>query len=108
MLLLPLILTLLIEGITLFLLKERYLPFYLYWSALTTLTNVLLNFTLRKLFLNTDIAVFSAIAILELLVFISELALCWLFTRDFKKSAKYSLFCNLASFLIGSFFLALI
>ena len=104
----PLILTLLIEGVTLFLLKERFLPLYLYWAALTTLTNVLLNFTLRKLFLNTDIALFLAIAVLELLVFISELALCYLFTRDFKKSAKYSLFCNLASFLIGSFLLALV
>lgn len=104
----PLLLTLLIEGIALILLRERTPIFYLYWAALTTLTNVPANLYLSLASFDSTAEFYLSVAVIEILVFISELLLCFLYTKNLKISARYSAVCNLASFLIGSLIIAII
>ena len=99
----PLLLTILIEGVTLLLLGNRDWVFYLYWCAVTTLTNIPANLCLNFLSLDSKVTLFLAVFVIELLVFAAELLLGFLYTRNIRLSAKYSAVCNLASFGIGSF-----
>ena len=100
--LISLLLTLVIELATLFLLRNREAIFYLYWAAVTTLTNVLANACMYLVPFEGNRELCALVLALELLVFVSELFLCFLYTKSFKTSAKYSAVCNLASFCIGS------
>lgn len=100
-----LILTLLIEGATLFLLREKEPLFYLYWAVATTLTNVAANLYLSLVSFESTLTFCIAVCAVELLVFISEGLLCLAYKKDLKASAKYSGACNLASFTIGSLIL---
>ena len=101
MLIVPLIMTVVIEGAVLFLLRQRESVFYLYWTALTSLTNVILNLCLGLVAFDSMLKYWLAVLVGELLVFLAELLLCYLYTKDLKISAKYSMLCNATSFGIG-------
>ncbi len=104
----PLILTILLEALALLLMKERSPLFYLYWTAVTTLTNLPVNLYLQLLFTGSILEYWLAVAVLEALVFTVEFLLCLAYTKDVKKSAKYSAVCNLTSFLSGLVILQII
>ena len=104
----PLILTILLEGLALLLMRERSPLFYLYWTAVTTLTNLPVNLYLQFLFTGSILEYWLAVAVLEALVFTVEFLLCLAYTKDRKKSAKYSAVCNLTSFLLGLVILQII
>jgi hypothetical protein len=101
----PLVLTVLLECLALFLMKENSPLFFLYWTAATSLTNVLINLYLLLLFSGSTLEYWITVAILECLVLIAEYLLCFLYTKDRKTSAKYSLVCNGVSFTVGLFIL---
>ena len=96
-----LVLTVILEWLALVILGERDKLFYLYWVAVTALTNVLVNLYLTYLFSGGVIEYWINVTLLEIMVLISEFFLCFLYTLDKKKSIKYSAVCNSASFLIG-------
>ena len=104
----PLILTILLEGLALLLMRERSPLFYLYWTAVTTLTNLPVNLYLQFLFTGSILESWLAVAVLEALVFTVEFLLCLAYTKDKIKSAKYSAVCNLTSFLLGLVILQII
>ena len=104
----PLILTILLEGLALLLMRERSPLFYLYWTAVTTLTNLPVNLYLQFLFTGSILEYWLAVAVLEALVFTVEFLLCLAYTKDKKKSAKYSAVCNRTSFLLGLVILQII
>ena len=104
----PLILTILLEGLALLLMRERSPLFYLYWTAVTTLTNLPVNLYLQFLFTGSILEYWLAVVVLEALVFTVEFLLCLAYTKDKKKSAKYSAVCNLTSFLSGLVILQII
>ena len=104
----PLILTILLEGLALLLMRERSPLFYLYWTAVTTLTNLPVNLYLQFLFTGSILEYWLAVAVLEALVFTVEFLLCLAYTKDKKKSAKYSAVCNLTSFFSGLVILQII
>lgn len=104
----PLLLTILIECVALFVLRQKDPIFYLYWTAITTLTNVSANLCLSLMSFDYRAKLCLAVLVIEILVFISELLLCFLYTKNLKKSAKCSAVCNLASFGIGSILLLVI
>ena len=97
----PLILTILLESLALILMRERSPLFYVYWIAVTTLTNIPVNLYIQLVFSGTNIGYWLTVAVLEALVFTVEFLLCLAYTKDKKKSAKYSAVCNLTSFLSG-------
>ena len=97
-----LLLTIILECLALWLLGERTPLFYLYWIAVTTATNLSANLYIVYAFGGSDIEYYITVAIIELLVFAVEFALCYLFTSERKKSLIYSAVCNSASFVIGS------
>lgn len=103
----PLFLTLLIESAALFLLRERDPIFYIYWAAATTLTNLSANLYVNRVSFNSAATFCIAVVAIEILVFICELFLCFLYKKSLKTSVKYSAACNLASFGIGSLILAI-
>ena len=99
--LIALILTIIIECTVLYLLKERDFIFYIYWTALTSFTNLSANLFLALVFKGNNFQYWLTAIVIEIVVFIVEFSLSFIYTRDKFKSAKYSLVCNLASFLIG-------
>ena len=104
----PLLLTILIECCALFLLGNREPIFYLYWTAVTALTNVPANVCMNLISFDAKAIQGLAALTVEIFVFGAELLLGFLYTRNLKMSAKYSAVCNLASFFIGSVILMLI
>ena len=97
-----LLLTIAIECAALYFMKERTRLFYLYWIAVTTVTNLCVNLYLMYVFSGSDLQYYITVGIIELLVFAAEFALCYLYISDKKKSLIYSAVCNLSSFIIGS------
>lgn len=97
----PLILTVLLEGFALLLMREKSPLFYLYWTAVSTLTNLPLNLYLSLVFSGSALEYWLTVAFLEILVLGIEFLLCLLYTSDVKKSLKYSAICNFTSFFIG-------
>lgn len=97
-----LLLTIILECLALWMLGERTPLFYLYWIAVTTATNLSANLYIVYAFGGSDIEYYIAVAIIELLVFAVEFALCYIYTSQRKKSLIYSAVCNGASFVIGS------
>ena len=81
-----LILTIILECLALLLLGERTPLFYLYWVAVTALTNVLANLYLIYVFSGGLTEYYINVAIIEILVFAAEFALCYLYISDKKKS----------------------
>lgn len=108
MLIAPLLLTLLIESIVLFLFRQRDPIFYVYWTAVTTLTNIPANLWLSLTHFDSTAAFCLTVVAIELLVFIAELLLCLLYTKNLRTSIRYSAICNLASFGFGSLILAIL
>lgn len=98
-----LLLTIILECIALYFLGERNPRFYFYWIALTSLTNILVNLYIMYVFSGTYLEYSIAVAIIEILVFIAEGCLCYIYTNDKAKSIKYSAVCNASSFLTGLF-----
>ena len=96
-----LVLTVILECLALFILGERDKLFYVYWGAVTALTNVLVNLYITYLFSGGVMQYWINVAVLEILVLMGEIFFCFLYTSDKKKSIKYSAVCNGASFLIG-------
>lgn len=98
----PLLITIILEALVLLLLGERSPIFFLYWTAITTLTNIPANLFIIYVFKGTEIEYYISVAIIELLVLVSEFILSYLYTKDKKKSILYSSLCNAVSFFIGS------
>ena len=96
-----LILTVIIECLVLLLLGEREKLLYVYWIAITSFTNLSANLYFALAFNGSRLDYWLTVAIIELLVFLCELIMCFIYTSNWKKSIKYSLICNLSSFLIG-------
>ena len=99
--LIALILTIILELLVLYLLKEREKLLYLYWGAITSFTNLSANLFLALTFNGSTLEYWHNVVIIELIVFLLEFLLCLFYTVDMKKSVIYSLACNLTSFLIG-------
>ena len=99
-----LVLTIVIECAALFILGERDRLFYLYWTAVTALTNLLINLCIYVLFDDISPIYWVTVAFLEILVFFSEYMLCYVYTNNKKQSLKYSAICNIASYGIGLIF----
>ena len=97
-----LILTIILECLTLLLIGERSPIFYLYWIAVTTATNLSANLYIVYVFGGGDVEYYVTVAIIEILVFAAEFALCYVYTSDKRKSLIYSASCNGASFVLGS------
>lgn len=96
-----LILTIILECTVLFILGERSKIFYLYWCAVTALTNICANLYIVFLFSGGEIEYWITAAIIEILVVIAEFLLCLAYTNDKKTSIKYSSICNATSFFVG-------
>lgn len=96
-----LLLTIILECIALYLLGEKKPIFYLYWIALTSLTNLSVNLYITLFFYGGYTEYYITVAVIEILVFAAEYFLCYLYTRDKTKSLTYSVVCNLFSFFIG-------
>ena len=99
--LVPLILTVILECLVLVLFRERDKLFYVYWIAITSFTNLLANLYIAIAFDGTALEYWITVAIIETIVYFSEFLLCLLYTNDKSKSLIYSIACNSASFLIG-------
>lgn len=104
----PLLITIILEALVLLLLGERSPAFFLYWTAITTLTNVPANLFIIYVFRGGEVEYYITVAIIEFIVLVSEFLLCYLYTKDKKKSMLYSLVCNVASYFTGSVVLYLI
>lgn len=95
----PLILTILIEmGVLWLLLGERRKIILCASVVVNCLTNVPLNLFL--IFISYG---WTEIAIGEITVLILETLWYYIFTKEWKRSAAYSFFCNAISFLSGLF-----
>lgn len=103
--LIALLLTVILECLALYVLGERNRVFYLYWVAVTAFTNLCANLYVQLFFSGNKIEYYLTVAVIEALVFLSEFLLCYVYTEDKKKSAKYSAVCNIASYFIGSLIL---
>ena len=106
--LIALLLTVIIECLVLFLLRERRPVFYLFWIALTTLTNLAVNLCVSLVNFGSMAWYVVAVFVIELLVFFTEAFLAYLYTGQLKRCLIYSAVCNLASFLVGGIILDLI
>ena len=106
--LIALLLTVIIECLVLFLLRERRPVFYLFWIALTTLTNLAVNLCVSLVNFGSMAWYVVAVFVIELLVFFTEAFLAYLYTGQLKRCLIYSAACNLASFLVGGIMLDLI
>ena len=94
-------LTILLECLALLLLKEKSPLFHAYWIAVNTLTNLSINLYLCLVFSGSVLKYWLTVTVIEILVFATEYLLCLLYTKDKKKSVKYSVICNLTSCLFG-------
>jgi peptidoglycan biosynthesis protein MviN/MurJ (putative lipid II flippase) len=99
--LLALLATILIEVAVLVLLGERRQKVVWASVAINIITNVPLNIVLQHV---EQTAV--AIAIGEAVVVINELLWYYLFVRNIRQAAVYSILCNAISFLIGLIFVS--
>lgn len=98
----PLILTIILECLALLVLREKDIVFYIYWTAITTITNVPANLYMTYVFSGGRVGYWLSVAVIEALVLAIEYLLCLAYTRNKRKSIKYSLVCNAVSYFIGS------
>ena len=99
--LVALILTVILECLTLLLLKEREWLLYVYWIAITSFTNLLAHLYIGVVFQGGALEYWLTAVVIEAIVYTSEFLLCWFYTNDKRKSLIYSIACNSASFFIG-------
>ncbi len=96
-----LLLTIILECLALLAFGERNPLFYLYWIAVTTLTNLTLNLILGLIVFEHLLVYWIVVILFEIVVFASEFYLCYVYTNDRAKSIKYSAVCNATSLIIG-------
>ena len=96
-----LLLTIILECLALLALGERNPLLYLYWVAVTTLTNLTMNLILGLIAFEHLLVYWIVVILFEIAVFASEFYLCYLYTNDRAKSIKYSAVCNSTSLIIG-------
>lgn len=99
--LVALILTIILECLALFLIGEREKLYYIYWIAITSVTNLSANLYLTIAFKGNNVEYWLTVAVIEIVVFALEFVMSFIYTNDWKKSIKNSLICNLSSFLTG-------
>ena len=93
-----LVLTLIIELLTLILLKEKKVKVLLYAACVNCFTNLTMNIILQY-FPNS--LYYLSVFVAEIIVIILETLLYFLVLKDIKKSIKYSFICNVLSYFIG-------
>ena len=98
----PLILTIILECLALLVLREKDVVFYIYWAAITTITNVPANLYMTFVFSGGRALYWISVAVIEALVLAVEYLMCLAYTKNKRKSIKYSLICNCASYFIGN------
>ena len=99
----PLILTIILECLVLLILMEKDIVFYVYWIAITTITNVPANLYMTYFFHGRRFEYWISIAVIEALVVLVEYLLCYAYTKNKVKSIIYSIICNSASYFIGRY-----
>jgi hypothetical protein len=93
-----LIITIVIELLMLFLQREKNYKIYLFSVLINVITNVSLNVGIQ---LVEPSYYYLVVTLSEaMIVLIEALAYFWI-CKDFKKSLRISLVCNLTSFLLG-------
>lgn len=97
----PLLLTIVIEDLILFILKEKRKKVYLASILINIITNLSLNLFISNIIFSSINHYFLIIIPLELFIWILEGISYFLLIKDIKKSISYTLFCNSASFIIG-------
>lgn len=102
------LLTLALESIMLFILKERKLGTFAFMASLNTFTNLSINGILILLSPDDNLRYYLWVAALEIAVLIVECLFIYLYTRDKRKSILYSLSCNLFSYIVGTFIIFLL
>ena len=93
--------TIIIECLVIYIFRERDFIFYIYWAAVTSFTNLALNLILSLLFSEVGVMYYLTVILLEIIVVVGEYLLCNIYLNDKVKSIKYSVICNLTSFLVG-------
>jgi hypothetical protein len=101
------LLTVILESIMLFILKERKINIFAFVAFLNVFTNLTINSILIILSPDSNIDYYLWVAALEIAVLIVEFLFIYLYTRDKRKSTIYSLCCNLFSYIIGTFVILL-
>ena len=104
----PVIMTIILECLALLILRERDVLFYVYWAAITTVTNIPANLYMAYVFSGGKVEYWISVAVIEALVLGAEYLLALAYTKDKKKSIKCSAVCNLASYCIGSLILMIL
>ena len=100
-LLLPYVLTALIELVLLIILNEKSKRVLLLSLGINFLTNISLNLFIYFYHFDTIISYWIIVISLEIVVVLIEFILYYLTTKHIKKSIFYSISLNLISFLIG-------
>jgi hypothetical protein len=93
-----LIITIILELLMLLVQREKNYRVYLFSILINIITNVSLNIGIQ--FVEPGYY-YLVVTILEALIVLIEAASYFLIYKDFKKSLRISLVCNLTSFLIG-------
>ena len=104
----PVIMTIILECLALLIMKERDALFYVYWAAITTVTNIPANLYIAYVFSGGRVEYWISVAVIEALVLGAEYLLALAYTKDKKRSIKYSAICNLTSYCIGSMILIIL
>ncbi|MDE7264217.1 MAG: hypothetical protein K2N64_06115 [Anaeroplasmataceae bacterium] len=97
----PLLLTLGIETIVLFILKERRGRIFLFSLILNCVTNLTLNFILYFFKDGSKEIYFIMVALLEILIWLIEGVAYYGVIKKKSIAIKYTLACNMTSFLLG-------
>ena len=103
--LIPLVITLVFESLMLLILREKRLKVYLVCLIMNIITNPLMNYLLG--FVN-PYYYWLWLGIMEVVVFIIEAIIYYLFIKDMRKAILYSLLCNLLSLTCGILILMLL
>ena len=101
------LLTVILESIMLFILKERKIDIFAFVASLNVFTNLTINSILIILSPDSNLKYCLWVAALEIAVLIVECLFIYLYTRDKRKSILYSLCCNLFSYIVGTFIISL-
>lgn len=89
--------TIVIEELSLVLLKERNIKVYIACLVVNIITNITMNVALQ--FVENY---YLSLIIFEMLVFLVEGTIYLLVTRKFSKAIIYSFVCNVLSWIIGA------
>lgn len=99
--LLPLLVTIILELLMLYWLKEKHKKIFILSILMNAFTNISLNLFIFVFSFKSPIQYFLMVFLIELGIWIFEGIMYHQFLHDVKKSVKYSFFCNGFSFLMG-------